>query len=76
MRLTVSSPAVLPSLHPSFQTGINETIEAVRGQVGPRSPKPAVRSLAGAPRQNEMVAVMEIVRGAPSQAAFSVMADR
>ena len=27
-------------------------------------------------RQNEMVAVIEIVRGAPSQAAFSVMAER
>ena len=27
-------------------------------------------------RQNEMIAVIEIVRGAPSQAAFSVMAER
>ena len=37
-------------------------------QAGVRNP--------AAPRQNEMVAVMDMVRGGPSHAAFSVIADR
>ncbi len=51
----------------------------VLAQDGDREARTGVAAGWGLPstnRQNEMVAVIEIVRGAPSQVAFSVMAER
>ena len=57
-------------------------IPAVAGVLGPlqchslEGRWPPVILPVATPGQNETVAVIEIVRGAPSHAAFSVMADR